>query len=74
MIEFQAARDNIEYSDRYFPDVNSGGQKGVQIASSGPDEDWEQIKYGYLKMISSAKNQSTYNHHISFLTKPFRLY
>lgn len=51
----QAARDNIEYSDRYFPDVNSGGQKGVQIASSGPDEDWEQIKYGYLKMISSAK-------------------
>ena len=35
--------------DRYFPDVDSGGTIGVQIASSGPDEDWEQIKYGYLK-------------------------
>ena len=35
--------------DRYFPDVDSGGEIGVQIASSGPDEDWEQIKYGYLK-------------------------
>ncbi|PTK35466.1 cardiolipin synthase, partial [Staphylococcus nepalensis] len=29
---------------------------GIQVASSGPDEDWEQIKYGYLKMITSAKN------------------
>ncbi len=35
--------------------LNSGGTIGVQIASSGPDEEWEQIKYGYLKMISSAK-------------------
>ncbi|MDN8782665.1 phospholipase D-like domain-containing protein, partial [Staphylococcus aureus] len=33
----------------------SGGKVGIQIASSGPDEDWEQIKYGYLKMISEAK-------------------
>ena len=41
--------------DRYFPDAKSGGTIGVQIASSGPDEEWEQIKYGYLKMISSAK-------------------
>lgn len=30
-----------------------------KLPSSGPDEDWEQIKYGYLKMISSAK-QSIY--------------
>ncbi len=51
----QATRDHISYDDRYFPDVNSGGTIGVQIASSGPDEEWEQIKYGYLKMISSAK-------------------
>ena len=55
----QSNRDSIEYEDRYFPDVDSGGTIGVQIASSGPDEDWEQIKYGYLKMISSAK-QSIY--------------
>ncbi|MCJ1655928.1 cardiolipin synthase [Staphylococcus sp. NRL 16/872] len=51
----QSSRDFIEYDDRYFPDVDSGGSIGVQIASSGPDEDWEQIKYGYLKMISSAR-------------------
>lgn len=27
----------------------------VQIVASGPDQEWEQIKYGYLKMINSAK-------------------
>ena len=51
----QSTRDHLSYDERYFPDVNSGGTIGIQIASSGPDEDWEQIKYGYLKMISSAK-------------------
>lgn len=51
----QSTRDNLQYEDRYFPDVDSGGTIGVQIASSGPDEEWEQIKYGYLKMIASAK-------------------
>lgn len=51
----QSTRDNITYEERYFPDVDSGGTIGIQIASSGPDEEWEQIKYGYLKMISSAK-------------------
>ena len=51
----QSTRDNLTYESRYFPDVDSGGTIGIQIASSGPDEDWEQIKYGYLKMISSAK-------------------
>ncbi|GEP85504.1 putative cardiolipin synthetase [Staphylococcus piscifermentans] len=51
----QAKRHNIAYSDRYFPDIDTGESTGIQIASSGPDEDWEQIKYGYLKMITSAK-------------------
>ena len=51
----QSTRDNLQYEERYFPDVDSGGTIGVQIASSGPDEEWEQIKYGYLKMIASAK-------------------
>ena len=50
----QASRHEIEYDDRYF----IGGEKGdvgVQIVSSGPDQQWEQIKYGYIKMIMSAK-------------------
>lgn len=51
----QARRDTIHYEDRYFPDVQNAGTTGIQIASSGPDESWEQIKYGYLKMISAAK-------------------
>ncbi|MGY3480444.1 MULTISPECIES: cardiolipin synthase [Staphylococcus] len=51
-----STRDNLKYEERYFPDVDSGGTTGVQIASSGPDETWEQIKYGYLKMIASAKH------------------
>ena len=28
----QSTRDNIRYEDRYFPDVDSGGEIGVQIA------------------------------------------
>ncbi|MBU0439238.1 cardiolipin synthase [Staphylococcus succinus] len=52
----QSTRDNLKYAERYFPDVESDGTVGIQIASSGPDETWEQIKYGYLKMIASAKH------------------
>lgn len=53
----QSHRNNIEYSSKYFPNNAEGktGNIGVQIASSGPDESWEQIKYGYLKMISMAE-------------------
>ncbi|EPQ9591607.1 cardiolipin synthase [Staphylococcus pseudintermedius] len=54
----QSHRDNITYSSQYFPNPQQthNGNIGVQIASSGPDEFWEQVKYGYLKMISMAKN------------------
>lgn len=45
----QSTRDKMRYESKYFPDVESGGKVGIQIASSGPDEEWEQIKYGYLK-------------------------
>lgn len=52
----QATRNYIPYEPKYFPDVRSGGDIGIQIASSGPDEDLHQIKYGYIKLISSAKD------------------
>ncbi|MCQ6274465.1 cardiolipin synthase [Bacillus sp. V3B] len=48
-------RHDIDYSPHLFPKVESAGQVGMQIVSSGPDSEWEQIKYGYIKMISSAK-------------------
>src|SRR5690625_1574910 len=50
----QASRNDIGYEDRYYIGA-SGGDVGIQIVSSGPDSDWEQIKYGYIKMILSAK-------------------
>ena len=31
------------------------GDVGLQIVSSGPDSEWEQIKIGYLKLINMAK-------------------
>lgn len=52
----QASADHdIEYSDRYFPAIPRKGSVGLQIVSSGPDAEWEQIKDGYLKMIGIAK-------------------
>ncbi|MFB4170121.1 cardiolipin synthase [Virgibacillus sp. JSM 102003] len=50
----QASRNDIMYEDRYF-EAESDGDVGVQIVSSGPDSDWEQIKNGYIKMIMTAK-------------------
>jgi len=50
----QASRDDILYEDRYYASEPSG-DIGIQIVSSGPDQDWEQIKNGYIKMIMSAK-------------------
>lgn len=52
----QASTDHdIEYSDRFFPAIPMKGSVGLQIISSGPDSEWEQIKYGYLKLIMMAK-------------------
>ncbi|GAB4074870.1 cardiolipin synthase [Barrientosiimonas marina] len=50
----QASRNHIMYDERYFT-PKAGGDIGMQIVSSGPDSDWEQIKNGYIKMIMSAK-------------------
>ncbi|HEO8420099.1 cardiolipin synthase [Niallia sp. FSL W8-0635] len=47
----------IKYSPEYFPGKIDEiiGNIGMQIVSSGPDSEWEQIKNGYIKMITSAK-------------------
>lgn len=50
----QASRNIIEYDKRFYVG-DSQGDAGVQIVSSGPDSEWEQIKYGYIKMILTAK-------------------
>ncbi|MBU3852047.1 MAG: cardiolipin synthase [Candidatus Paralactobacillus gallistercoris] len=47
--------EKLSYSENYFPEVsNAPGNVSMQIVSSGPNTDTEQIKMGYLKMISSA--------------------
>lgn len=48
-------RHDIHYAQNLFPKDVSAGQVGIQIVNSGPDSEWEQIKYGYIKMITSAK-------------------
>ncbi len=52
-----AARDHtVAWEDRFFPPVaGRPGDTALQIVSSGPDSAWERIKFGYLKMINSAK-------------------
>ncbi|PRO66984.1 cardiolipin synthase [Alkalicoccus urumqiensis] len=45
----------IAYEARYFPMKQPAGNAAVQIVSSGPDSDWEQIKNGYIKMITDAR-------------------
>lgn len=49
------ARNKVGYEERYFPVLPTVGHAGVQIVSCGPDSEWEQIKNGYIKLISSAK-------------------
>lgn len=48
-------RNNMKHDDHYFPENNAVGETTMQIVSSGPDDDYQQIKYGYLKMIYKAK-------------------
>lgn len=56
--------DHVHWEDRYFPDGHRSGESAtdhvhgdvvVQIASSGPDGEWERIKYGYLKLFALAR-------------------
>ena len=48
-------RNNMKHENHYFPEIDSVGHTTMQIASSGPDENYQQIKFGYLKMIYNAK-------------------
>ncbi|WP_010648466.1 cardiolipin synthase [Oceanobacillus massiliensis] len=50
----QASHEDIHYEDRYY-NTSPMGDVGMQIVSSGPDSEWEQIKNGYIKMILAAK-------------------
>ncbi len=50
-----ASREDISISRPLLPEPEIIGTTGIQIVSSGPDTDQEQIKQGYIKIINSAK-------------------
>ncbi|PTF52360.1 cardiolipin synthase, partial [Staphylococcus cohnii] len=58
----QSRREQLDYSDKYFPNnAQSEGNVMMQLALSGPNDNWHQIEFGYLRMIMSAK-KSIYIH------------
>ncbi|MFS0878886.1 cardiolipin synthase [Metabacillus niabensis] len=48
-------KKKVPYIPNHFPNQRVTGNSSLQIVTSGPDSDWEQIKNGYIKMISTAK-------------------
>lgn len=52
----QASDDyDVDYVPNLYPENVSHGNIGIQIVTSGPDSEFQQIKNGYIKMIMSAK-------------------
>lgn len=50
-----ASTEDLDISLGYYNEPQLSGHSGMQIVSSGPDSTHQQIKLGYLKLISSAK-------------------
>lgn len=59
LIDWNAAvstKHKRRYLVEYFPSVSTTQHSPMQVVSSGPESDKDQIKLGFLKMISSAKH------------------
>jgi cardiolipin synthase len=50
------SRNKITNYRQYFPINHVKGETSLQIVASGPDNDMEKIKLGYLKLINSARH------------------
>lgn len=50
-----ASKENLVLAQAYYIKPVKIGTTGIQIVSCGPESPTEEIKHGYLKMISSAK-------------------
>ena len=51
-----APADRVRWREGYFVEpAEAPGRVALQIAASGPDSEWERIKFGYIKMIDSAQ-------------------
>ena len=52
----QASKHQLILYDQAYYRAEPQGNVGMQIVSSGPDSDWEQIKYGYIKLLMEAED------------------
>ena len=52
----QASKAQIILYDTKYYRADPKGNVGMQIVSSGPDSKWEQIKYGYIKLLMEAED------------------
>ncbi|WP_027399067.1 cardiolipin synthase [Anaerovorax odorimutans] len=50
-----ASKEKLVMAQAYYNEPKEVGITGIQIVASGPDSPREEVKQGYLKMISSAK-------------------
>lgn len=49
-----ASKEDLTVSQAYYSPIGETGNTGIQIVSSGPDSQKEEVKRGYMKMITSA--------------------
>ncbi len=58
IIDWNASKKGelISYASEYFPKLEAKGNKELQVVSSGPDNELESIKKGFIKMINLAKD------------------
>lgn len=49
----------LTFSELYFPEAGVQGKTAIQIVSSGPDQDIQQIKQGYMRAMAGAKRSIT---------------
>lgn len=49
----------LNFSELYFPEARVQGKTAIQIVSSGPDQDLQQIKQGYMRAMAGAKRSIT---------------
>ncbi len=58
IMDWRASGGRSEGTEKLsFPWTEGGGEVGMQIVSSGPESQMEQIKYSYIAMINAAKSK-----------------
>ncbi|MFV0379028.1 MAG: cardiolipin synthase [Mangrovibacterium sp.] len=57
MADWYFVSKEILHGPEYFPPLKEGSGKLVQIATSGPDSDWESISQIYFSSIASARER-----------------